>query len=180
LRLAKPSISKNKGQPITIITLMGVSGCGKTSVGNALAKVLGWEFIEGDAYHPKENIEKMASGLPLTDADRLPWLQSLHNLLMKKQTDKIPVVLACSALKAIYRKVLFGGLTDCEFVYLKGEYALILEKMHQRDHFMKPSLLQSQFEALQEPEHALIVPINIPVEQIVEYIFINFNVQVLN
>jgi gluconokinase len=161
---------------ISTNTVMGVSGCGKTSVGTALAESLGWEFIEGDAYHPPENIEKMSGGSPLTDADRLPWLNNLHDLLQKKQSDKISVVLACSALKRRYRKILYDGLTGCTFVYLKGDYAFILERMRQREHFMKPSLLQSQFEFLQEPEGALVVPINIPVVQIVKKItrFYNF------
>jgi gluconokinase len=120
---------------------MGVSGCGKTSVGTALAMSLGWEFIEGDAHHPAENIEKMSGGSPLTDADRLPWLNNLHDPLQKKQSDRKSVVLACSALKDSYRKILYDGLTGCTFVYLKGDYALISERMHEREHFMKPSLL---------------------------------------
>ena len=176
MELAKPSTSKKREHSITTITVMGVSGCGKTSVGTALAETLGWEFIEGDAYHPTENIEKMSGDSPLTDADRLPWLNNLHDLLQNKQSDKIPIVLACSALKKKYRKILYDGLTGCTFVYLKGDYALISERMRKREHFMKPSLLQNQFEVLQEPEGALVVPINIPVEQIVKRItrFYNF------
>ena len=141
MELKKPSTSKKREHSISTITVMGVSGCGKTSVGTALAMSLGWEFIEGDAHHPAENIEKMSGGSPLTDADRLPWLNNLHDPLQKKQSDRKSVVLACSALKDSYRKILYDGLTGCTFVYLKGDYALISERMHEREHFMKPSLL---------------------------------------
>jgi gluconokinase len=167
LHPVKPSISKNELKPVTIITLMGVSGCGKTTIGKSLARALGWEFVEGDTFHPQVNIEKMASGVPLTDADRLPWLQSLHAVLRNKHVENTPVVLACSALKVAYRNILSNGLSNYAFVFLKGNYALILERMRQRNHFMKPSLLQSQFKALQEPDDALVIPISIPIDQVV-------------
>lgn len=155
---------------------MGVSGCGKTTVGKSLADKLGWEFIESDVYHSKEDIDKMANGIPLTDLDRLPWLERLHTLLIKKQAKNISLILACSALKRSYREMLYDGLCGCMFVYLKGDYDLIMERMSQREHFMKPPMLQSQFDALEEPENALVAPISKPAEQIVQNIMHHYGI----
>ena len=166
---------KNILEPISIITLMGVSGCGKTIIGTTLADKLGWEFIESDNYHSLKDVRKMSNGIPLSDADRRPWLESLHYLLTEKQADGIPVILACSALKESYRKMLCKGLWGCEYVYLKGSYDLIWERMRQREHFMKPAMLESQFNTLEEPEDSLIVHISLPVDQIIEKIISHFS-----
>lgn len=154
---------------------MGVSGCGKTAIGIPLADKLGWEFIESDDYHSQEDIHKMSNNIPLTDADRWPWLKQLHDLIIQKQARGTPVILACSALKGSYREMLREGLMGCEFVYLKGSYDLIWERMCRRQHFMKPSMLQSQFDALEEPENALTVHIIQPVDQVVEQIIDHFH-----
>ena len=147
--------------------IMGVSGCGKTAVGQALAKELGWEFFDGDDFHPPANITKMAGGLPLTDEERAPWLTALHDLIAQKS----PGVLACSALKERYRQTLLAGNPQVQIVYLKGSYELIWSRMLLRTgHYMKPQMLQSQFGALEEPVDALTVDIALPVDEIVEKI----------
>ena len=157
-------------EPVSIIIMMGVSGCGKTIIGTILADKLGWKFIKSDSYHSKEDIRKMSNGIPLTDADRWLWLEQLHSLLAEKQAEGIPVVLSSSALRESYRKILCGGLGGCEYVYLNGKYDLIWERMRHRKHFMKPAMLRSQFNTLEEPEDALTVQINQPVYQIIEKI----------
>ena len=154
---------------------MGVSGCGKTIIGTNLAFKLGWEFIESDSYHSQKDIRKMSNGIPLTDADRWPWLEQLHSLLVEKQADEIPVILACSALRESYRQIIYEDLRGCEYVYLKGKYDLIWKRMRQREHFMKPAMLQSQFDDLEEPEDTLTVHINQPVDQIIEKIINHFS-----
>lgn len=169
------STPKGGSEPISVIIMMGVSGCGKTIIGTILADKLGWEFIESDSYHSQQDIRKMSNGIPLTDADRWPWLERLHSLLAEKQADGIPVILACSALKESHRDMLCGGLRGCEYVYLKGKYDLIWERMRQREHFMKPAMLRSQFDILEEPENALTVQINQSVDQIIEKIISRFS-----
>ncbi|XP_068093015.1 probable gluconokinase [Hyperolius riggenbachi] len=149
-----------------IVVMMGVSGSGKTEVGSQLARKLGWLFYDGDDYHPYSNKEKMASGCPLTDEDRLPWIEILHNLLKSKKADGQNVVLACSALKKAYREGLVAGTKPCSpdtptqehlrsdiiFVYLQGSKELISERMEKRKgHYMPVELLQSQFDALEPP-----------------------------
>jgi len=166
------SASNNPGgnENITILTLMGVSGCGKTSVGKMLSARLGWDFIESDDYHSEADIEKMSAGIPLTDDDRWPWLERLHGVIKQKQADGIPLVLACSALKESYRDLLYKGLSRCVYVYLKGDFNLIYTRMRQRAHFMKAHMLQSQFDVLKEPSNAFVVDIKSPVPQIVDII----------
>ena len=150
---------------------MGVSGSGKTSVGKALAEFLGWDFYDADDFHPPENISKMENGIPLTDSDRAPWLAALHDLIESCLTRNQPGVLACSALKEVYRKKLVGGAEDVQLVYLKGSYELIWSRMSARqDHYMKPEMLKSQFEALEEPDDALTVDISGSVDEIVQEI----------
>lgn len=154
-----------------LIVLMGVSGSGKTTVGRQLAARLEVPFFEGDDFHPAENVAKMRRGEPLTDADRGPWLAALHGLLAEHERGEQPLVLACSALKAGYRGQLQAGGLDPTFVYLKGDYDLIAGRMHARlGHFMPQSLLQSQFDALEEPENAIVVNVDQPVERIVDEI----------
>jgi len=151
--------------------VMGVSGCGKSSVGKALADSLGWNFYDADDFHPPENVAKMASGIPLEDSDRAPWLVSLHDMISSSLTANKPGVLACSALKERYRKQLLNGNDGVQIVYLKGSYDLIWSRMEKRtDHYMKPHMLKSQFDALEEPSNALTIDISMPVEDIVEKI----------
>jgi gluconokinase len=156
---------------IRFIIVMGVAGCGKTTVGRALASHLGWDFYDADGFHPPQNVAKMASGIPLDDSDRVPWLASLHDLISACLKQNRPGVLACSALKQRYRGQLLEGNEDVQLVYLKGSYDLIWSRMEKRtDHYMKPQMLQSQFEALEEPVNALTIDISMPVDEIVQEI----------
>lgn len=137
-----------------IVLVMGVSGSGKTTVGEHLAERLRCPFAEGDDFHPPENVTKMQGGTPLDDSDRWPWL-----LLIAEQIDayiarKQHLVVACSALKATYREILIGGRENTHLVYLEGTPALIRERMEARAHFMPPTLLKSQFATLVEPSEA--------------------------
>ncbi len=147
---------------------MGVSGCGKTTIGEALAARLGWRFYDWDHYHPPTNIAKMASGIPLNDADRAGWLDALAAILREGLAKGESGVMACSALKEKYRQVLRVDAERVKFVYLKGSYELILERMQSRDaHYMKPEMLQSQFEALEEPQGVLTEDVSRPPGEIV-------------
>ncbi len=151
--------------------IIGVSGSGKSEVGKALAQRLGWDFFDADDFHPTSNIEKMANGIPLTEEDRLPWLNALNALISKSLQEKKQGVLACSALKEIYRQHLLSGNADVQIVYLKGSYDLILSRMNTRtDHYMQPAMLRSQFETLEEPQDALVVDIAMPIDVIVDVI----------
>jgi gluconokinase len=151
--------------------IMGVSGCGKSEVGKALAQRLGWDFSDADDFHPASNIEKMANGIPLTDEERLPWLDSLHALISKNLQKNHNGVLACSALKEKYRQHLLFGNEDVQIVYLKGSFDLIMSRMTARsEHYMKPAMLQSQFEDLEEPKNALDMDITQSVDDIVHAI----------
>jgi gluconokinase len=141
--------------------VMGVSGSGKTEVGRSLAQHLGWDFYDADDFHPADNITKMAAGIPLDDSDRAPWLASLHELISTSLKKDQPGVLACSALKERYRQQLLAGNDDVQLVYLKGSYELIWSRMSARkDHYMKPHMLRSQFETLEEPGNALVIDIS--------------------
>jgi len=155
------------GRMISVIVVMGVSGCGKTSVGSRLADHLGWQFIESDDFHSAEDIRKMSNGIPLNDEDRWPWLKRLNKALKETIAGGQCVVLACSALKDSYRKMLFTGIENGVVVYLKGSYALIHERMQQRAHFMGEDMLASQFDALEEPGNAFVADIRLPAENIV-------------
>ncbi len=153
-----------------IIVLMGVTGSGKTTVGQNLAASLGWQYFDADEFHSAANIEKMKSGVPLNDADRKPWLESLQRVIRDSLKKAEPAVLACSALKESYRDML---LIDerVRFVYLKGDYDLIKERLRARsDHYMNPDLLDSQFETLEEPNDALQIDIGSSPDAIVEII----------
>lgn len=156
------------------VIVMGVAGSGKTTVGQALAQRLGWDFYDADGFHPVENVAKMASGIPLDDADRAPWLASLQALISASVQQKRPAVLACSALKASYREKLLEGNEHVLVVYLKGTYDLIWTRLSARqDHYMKPEMLQSQFDILEEPTDVLTIDIAVSVEEIVEEILRN-------
>ncbi len=135
-----------------VILLMGVSGSGKTTVGQLLASQLGWEFADGDDYHPAANIEKMRSGIPLTDAERAPWLGALDALIAGWISAQRNAILACSALKRTYREIL-QITPDVRIVYLKGTPQLLQQRLHARvGHFMTERMLQSQLATLEEPE----------------------------
>ena len=136
----------------TVVIVMGVSGCGKSTVGALLALRLRWEFEDADWFHPAANIDKMHSGIPLTDEDRWPWLNAVAAWIDKTRRSGGHDVVACSALKRRYRDVLIGDRADVRLVYLKGDEALIARRIATRhEHFMPPTLLHSQFEALEEP-----------------------------
>lgn len=144
-----------------VILLMGVSGSGKTTIGKKLAERLGWRFYEGDQFHPPENIVKMSAGIPLTDEDRLPWLNTIHNLIQTQLQNGQSAVIACSALKKSYRERLLKGNPGVRIVYLKGDEELIRQRMEKREsHFMKAAMLSSQFKTLEEPDGVLTVDIS--------------------
>ena len=158
-------------QPPTIYVLMGVSGCGKSTVGAALAAKLGCPFYDGDDFHPPRNVAKMSRGVPLTDADREPWLDRLHNLIREQLARGETAVLACSALKKQYREHLRQGNDSVQFVYLRGDFDLIWQRLKtRRGHYMKADMLRSQFRALEEPDvdEAIIVDVEHDVSTIVE------------
>lgn len=146
-----------------IVVLMGVSGCGKTVVGQALAASLGWPFYDGDDYHPPANVAKMAAGTPLTDADRWPWLDRLGREMGAVLARGGHAVLACSALKQAYRDRIAACAKqdgDVRFVHLKGDPATIAARLAPRRHrYMPAALLASQFAALEEPKDAIVVDI---------------------
>jgi gluconokinase len=148
--------------------LMGVSGSGKTTIGKALATKLGWDFYDADDFHTPENITKMASGVPLNDDDRAPWLVSLHALIASCLKENQPGVLACSALKEGYQQLLLADNPGVEIVFLQGDYDLIWSRMSARPgHYMKPEMLKSQFEALDEPSNGMVIDVSRPVDKIV-------------
>ncbi len=157
-----------------IFVMMGPCGCGKTTVGAALAARLGGVFLEGDTYHPKANRDKMSMGKALSDEDRWPWLDSICGELERQRAEGRTVVLACSALKRIYRDRLRQADPLITFVLLEGPKPLLLSRLQARpDHFMPPALLDSQLEALETPapdEAALAVDVRLTPAQMVEQI----------
>ncbi len=154
-----------------IILVMGVSGSGKTTIGQMLAKSLNWEFCDADALHPPANIEKMRRGIPLDDADRRPWLQRLEKVIAQWLEEDRNVVLACSALKAAYRQILLQDKKRIRIIYLQGDAKLIQERLRSRpNHYMPPHLLQSQLDTLEEPFEAIYVDVSQPPEVIVQAI----------
>lgn len=147
-----------------IVVLMGVSGCGKTTIGAALAAALGWPFIEGDDLHPPENVAKMAAGIPLTDEDRWPWLDRIVVELRRITALGGNAVLACSALRRSYRDRLAQG-GDVRFVYLRGDRQTIAARLAARRHrYMPATLLDSQFATLEEPGDAIEIDIRASVD----------------
>ena len=148
-----------------IVVVMGVSGSGKSTVGQLLASRLNVPFLDADEFHPPENVAKMAAGTPLSDADRWPWLEKLNGKLIENRS----AVLACSALKESYRAALARGLPDCRFVHLRGSIELIRARLKERQHrYMPASLLESQFAALEPPARAIGVDIGQTPERCVE------------
>jgi len=148
---------------------MGVSGAGKTAVGELLAKRLGWPFVDGDDLHPASNIRKMAAGVPLTDEDRFPWLQSVRDAIVEHAGAGRSAIVACSALKRTYRKLLLQGQPDARLVYLRGARALLERRLgERRGHFFDPKLLVSQLATIEEPTDALVVGVDDELEAVVD------------
>jgi len=142
------------------IVVMGVSGSGKTTIGRRIASKLGYAYADADRYHPEANVAKMAGGMPLTDDDRQPWLERLRRLIEEHAAQGRSLVLSCSALKERYRRVLEEAepAARVHFVYLRGDFDTILTRMRRRKgHYMKASMLESQFRDLEEPEDAVVV-----------------------
>lgn len=154
------------------VVLMGVSGCGKSTVGEGLAQRLGWRFVEGDGLHPPENVAKMAAGQALDDADRAGWLATLADLLAQAQAAGQGLVISCSALKRSYRERLRSGDPQVLFVHLSGSRELIAQRIAARTHrYMPASLLESQFATLQPPtpdEPALSLDVRLPPSALIE------------
>ncbi len=146
---------------MTVLVIMGVSGSGKTTIGQALARRLNFEFIEGDEFHSRANREKMHAGVPLTDADRKPWLEALRSRMSAMLARKGNAVLTCSALRQSYRDSL--AMPGVQFIYLKVSEPVARERLaKRRGHFFNPALLESQFATLEEPRDALVVDADAP------------------
>jgi gluconokinase len=164
-------VGTDGNSPCALI-VMGVSGAGKSTVGEALAARLGWRYEDGDAFHPESNVAKMHAGHPLTDEDRWPWLRAIAAEIDRVCQAGSHVVMACSALRRTYRDVLLHGRKDVRLIYLDGTEPLIGDRLsHRKGHFMPPGLLASQFATLEPPdtdEHAVRVSIDAPVERIVD------------
>lgn len=174
MKNAPVASSPGRDRAPRVIVLMGVSGSGKSTTGKRLAVVLGWAFRDADEFHPAENIAKMASGRPLDDADRQPWLAAIAAWIDVARASGPGAVVSCSALKRSYREILIGQRTDVALVHLKGSFSLIADRLsRRRGHFMPPALLRSQFETLEEPgpeEAALTVSMRMPPKRVVEKI----------
>jgi gluconokinase len=144
-----------------VVILMGVSGAGKTAVGERLAAHLGWAFHDGDDFHPEANVRKMAAGEPLTDEDRRPWLAAIRELIEAHELEGRDAIVACSALKEAYRRYLLADAPTTRIVYLRGTPSLIEERLRRRrGHFFRAELLASQFAALEEPSSAVVVDVD--------------------
>jgi gluconokinase len=154
-----------------VIVLMGVSGCGKSTIGQRLSKKLSWPFRDADSFHPEANIAKMSRGAPLEDEDRWPWLGAIAQWIDERRGAGAPAIVSCSALRRAYRERIIGARSGVDLVYLKGTVQLIGERLRRRKgHFMPPSLLQSQFAALEEPqrdERPIIVSVAMPPPRVV-------------
>lgn len=156
-----------------IVIAMGVCGTGKTLIGELLSEQLGCEFIDGDTYPSTANKSKMSQGIPLTDEDRFPWLQTIRKAIENKQKLGQTAVFTCSSLKQSYRDILSGADKNVQFVYLKGSYHLLKQRLAERkDHFFDPALLQTQLDTLEEPNpnEAIFIDIRLTPTQIVDQI----------
>jgi carbohydrate kinase (thermoresistant glucokinase family) len=144
-----------------VLILIGPMGCGKTTIGKILAGKIGWSFYDGDDFHPRENVEKMRAGLPLTDEDRRTWLENLQGHIQRWRTDGRDAILACSALKQVYRDILGVDQDTVRTVYLKGSYELLRKRIEDRKHpYMNKDLLKSQVSTMEEPKDGLTVDIS--------------------
>ena len=151
------------------IVIMGVSGCGKSTVGKALAERLHATFLDADDFHPAANVEKMRAGTPLNDEDRTPWLATLNRELRERSQGGERVVLACSALKLRYREAIGAELPHVDWIFLDGSFEVIAERMRARaNHYMPESLLRSQFEALERPDNAIHISVELSAAEQVE------------
>ena len=158
-----------KGVGAPVVVMMGVAGTGKSSVGSALAGATGWAFLDADDFHPEENLQKMRSGMPLTDADRWPWLESLCQALKMHRARGEGCVLACSALKQSYRALLEEAAPSARWFHLHGPTDLIASRLRSRSgHFMGAEMLQSQLKDLEPPSRATRLDIRLSVEQLVQ------------
>src|ERR1700751_2674981 len=161
-----------------VIVVMGPTGSSKTTIGSLLAARLGWAFVDADEFHSAANKDKMHRGIPLTDADRLPWLQSIHDQIERWLAEKRRVVLACSALKQSYRNLLWSGSSDIRLIYLKGSYDLIYQRLLARKgHFANEHILAGQFADLEEPADAITVDIGPSPEEIVDQLCARLKLQ---
>jgi gluconokinase len=169
-------VEEKLGGLVSVIVIMGVAGSGKTTIGSMLARRLDWEFADADWFHPAANVEKMSRGVPLTDEDRRPWLDAIAAWMDRLRQEGKQGIVACSALKRSYRRLLFGGRLGARLVYLRGERALIAGRMATRSgHFMPVGLLDSQFKTLEEPgpdEDPLVVAIDATPQEMVDAILL--------
>jgi gluconokinase len=159
-----------------VVVMMGVSGSGKTTIAQGVAAKLGWDVLEGDAYHPPTNIEKMSHGIPLDDADRMPWLHAIAEAIDAELAAGRSSIVACSALKRSYRDILIGRRRNVALVYLRGTHALLYSRIkHRTGHFMPASLLESQFATLEEPgedENPIVVSVDSSPAEIVDAVLV--------
>ena len=154
-----------------VVIVMGVSGSGKSTIGAALARALGWDFVDADWFQPRTNIDKMSRGMALSEEDRAPWLETLREQIQRWLTQDRPVVLACSALRASHRRLLMVDPRHIRLVYLKGSVDVLRARLSdRRHHFMPPDLLPSQLNILEEPSEAITVDIIQPPDAIVRQV----------
>lgn len=162
-----------------VIVLIGPMGCGKTTIGKQLAEKLSWTFEDGDDFHPQSNVDKMKSGTPLDDADRLPWLNILHERTVKATVDSRSLIIACSALKKSYRDILGIDQKKVFSVYLKGSPELLQDRINARSHhFMSKQLLDSQLETLEVPKTGISVDISSSPDEITDQIINLLSIEV--
>jgi gluconokinase len=165
-------VADDTGKIPCALVVMGVSGSGKSTIADRLAERLGWTYEDGDRFHPASNVAKMRAGHPLTDEDRRPWLQAIADEIDRVCEANEQAVIACSALKRVYRDILVHKRNDVRIVYLDGTQQLIADRLSQRKgHFMPPGLLASQFKTLEPPEqneNPVTVSINAPVDAVVD------------
>jgi carbohydrate kinase (thermoresistant glucokinase family) len=159
---------KNVSMQYKVIYIMGVSGCGKSTIGEQLSATTGYPFYDADNFHTKENKKKMNAGIPLTDEDRWPWLENIHDFVVEKIATQ-DIILVCSALRQVYRDRLSKAIEkNCIWVFLQGDYNTILERLEGRmGHYMPATLLRSQFDALEIPVNAIIADIKLSPDTII-------------
>jgi gluconokinase len=165
-------VADDTGKIPCALVVMGVSGSGKSTIADRLAERLGWTYEDGDRFHPASNVAKMRAGHPLTDEDRRPWLQAIADEIDRVCEANEQAVIACSALKRVYRDILVHKRNDVRIVYLDGTQQLIADRLSQRKgHFMPPGLLASQFKTLEPPEqneNPVTVSIDAPVDAVID------------